>query len=100
MRPNMVVMGFTQHWMARSAELNLEFIESISDAFDMNMGVGILRLQEGMDVSNLRDVTGSTFDLPSLVSSPVAKEPVKLNGDGPPGEMLSVCGSVCLPVWL
>ena len=35
MRPNMVVMGFTQNWMDRSALMNREFIESISDAFDM-----------------------------------------------------------------
>ncbi|OQV25741.1 Solute carrier family 12 member 2 [Hypsibius exemplaris] len=91
MRPNMVVMGFTQNWMERSAGRNLEFIESINDAFDMNMGVGILRVQEGMDVSHLTDVTGSTFDLPSLVASPVDKMFSKTNGHE------SVSPSVLLP---
>jgi hypothetical protein len=79
-------MGFTQMWMQRSAKANLEFIESISDAFDMNMGVGILRVQEGMDVSQLRDITGSTFDLPALVSTPTLKATPKLNGLAPSGD--------------
>ena len=73
MKPNMVMFGFSRGWMKRTSVFNVEYCEAISDSFDMNMGVGIFRLQEGMYVEQLENVTGSTFDL-STLSHPESSE--------------------------
>ncbi|PVD19309.1 hypothetical protein C0Q70_19796 [Pomacea canaliculata] len=47
MRPNTLVMGFKSNWTEDEPERVLEYFNIIHDAFDMNCGVGILRLKEG-----------------------------------------------------
>lgn len=70
--------------MERPAANIQDYFDTISDAFDAHMGVGILRLQAGMDVSQLLDSTGSTYDLPTLITRDETVQS-KLNGyAGPP----------------
>ncbi|XP_055338995.1 solute carrier family 12 member 2-like [Paramacrobiotus metropolitanus] len=80
MRPNMVMMGFNNLWMYHPAESVEDYLDTITDSLDANMGVGILRVQEGMDVSQLLDFTGSTYDLLSLSTRDETVIPQTTNG--------------------
>ncbi|XP_042276253.1 solute carrier family 12 member 2-like [Thunnus maccoyii] len=54
LRPNTLVMGFKNNWSEgdmRDVEI---YINTIHDAFDLQFGVVILRLQEGLDISHIQ----------------------------------------------
>uniref|UniRef100_A0A8D3CVQ7 Solute carrier family 12 member 2 n=1 Tax=Scophthalmus maximus TaxID=52904 RepID=A0A8D3CVQ7_SCOMX len=53
LKPNTLVMGFKNNWSdgdMRDVEI---YINTIHDAFDLQFGVVILRLQDGLDVSHI-----------------------------------------------
>ncbi|XP_031440768.2 solute carrier family 12 member 3-like [Clupea harengus] len=51
MKPNILVMGFKANWR-ESAPTGLEdYISTINDTFDSNYGVCILRMMDGLDIS-------------------------------------------------
>uniref|UniRef100_A0A8C4NNE7 Solute carrier family 12 member 2 n=1 Tax=Dicentrarchus labrax TaxID=13489 RepID=A0A8C4NNE7_DICLA len=50
LKPNTLVMGYKNNWMKFRAELSVLYS---SDAFDLQFGVAILRLQEGLDISHI-----------------------------------------------
>uniref|UniRef100_A0A665V6W2 Solute carrier family 12 member 3 n=1 Tax=Echeneis naucrates TaxID=173247 RepID=A0A665V6W2_ECHNA len=53
LKPNTLVMGFKKNWSdgdMRDVEI---YINTIHDAFDLQFGVVILRLQEGLDISHI-----------------------------------------------
>ncbi|XP_060927236.1 solute carrier family 12 member 2-like [Limanda limanda] len=53
LKPNTLVMGFKNNWSEgdmRDVEI---YVNTIHDAFDLQFGVVILRLQEGLDVSHI-----------------------------------------------
>ncbi|XP_030832126.1 solute carrier family 12 (sodium/potassium/chloride transporters), member 2 isoform X1 [Strongylocentrotus purpuratus] len=54
-RPNTMFMGFKRNWSACKPEDLLDYVGIIHDAFDLQLGVCILRLQEGSDVSAALD---------------------------------------------
>ncbi|XP_056275589.1 solute carrier family 12 member 2-like isoform X2 [Pseudoliparis swirei] len=54
LKPNTLVMGFKNNWSdgdMRDVEI---YINTIHDAFDLQFGVAILRLQDGLDVSHIQ----------------------------------------------
>ncbi|XP_031734793.1 solute carrier family 12 member 2 [Anarrhichthys ocellatus] len=54
LKPNTLVMGFKNNWSdgdMRDVEI---YINTIHDAFDLQFGVVILRLQDGLDVSHIQ----------------------------------------------
>ncbi|KAM6964780.1 solute carrier family 12 member 2 [Aplochiton taeniatus] len=55
LKPNTLVMGFKNNWSdgeMRDVEI---YINTIHDAFDLQNGVVLLRLPEGLDVSHVQD---------------------------------------------
>ncbi|KAF3695389.1 Solute carrier family 12 member 2 [Channa argus] len=55
LKPNTLVMGFKNSWSdgdMRDVEI---YINTIHDAFDLQFGVVLLRLQEGLDVSHIQE---------------------------------------------
>ncbi|KAM3867825.1 solute carrier family 12 member 2 [Diretmus argenteus] len=80
LKPNTLVMGFKNNWSdgdMRDVEL---YVNIIHDAFDLQYGVVILRLQEGLDVSHIQgqDELLSSHEKPPLkevvVSVSLAKD--------------------------
>uniref|UniRef100_A0A3B4YUL1 Solute carrier family 12 member 2 n=1 Tax=Seriola lalandi dorsalis TaxID=1841481 RepID=A0A3B4YUL1_SERLL len=73
LKPNTLVMGFKNNWSdgdMRDVEL---YINTIHDAFDLQFGVVILRLQEGLDVSHIhgQDELLSSHEKPPVGSKDV-----------------------------
>ncbi|KAH9500961.1 hypothetical protein Btru_069330 [Bulinus truncatus] len=46
-RPNLLILGFKSNWQIDNPENVQQYLEVIHDAFDLRMGVGILRVKEG-----------------------------------------------------
>uniref|UniRef100_A0A665VA36 Solute carrier family 12 member 9 n=1 Tax=Echeneis naucrates TaxID=173247 RepID=A0A665VA36_ECHNA len=68
LKPNTLVMGFKKNWSdgdMRDVEI---YINTIHDAFDLQFGVVILRLQEGLDISHIhgQDELLSSQEKPSV----------------------------------
>uniref|UniRef100_A0A3Q3WVI1 Solute carrier family 12 member 2 n=1 Tax=Mola mola TaxID=94237 RepID=A0A3Q3WVI1_MOLML len=66
LKPNTLVMGFKNKWSdgnMRDVEI---YINTIHDAFDLQFGVVILRLQDGLDISHIQGQGASL----SCVSAP------------------------------
>ncbi len=51
MRPNVVFLGFKNDWLT-APEATVDYFNIIHDALDLKYGVGILRLQTGLDFSD------------------------------------------------
>ncbi|XP_063151336.1 solute carrier family 12 member 2 isoform X2 [Candoia aspera] len=71
MRPNILVLGFKKDW--QSADMNDVdiYINLLHDAFDIQYGVVVIRLREGLDISHLQ---GQEELLSSQEKSPVTKD--------------------------
>lgn len=52
LRPNTVLVGYMNRWQTAKHEQVNEFYNMLHDAFDMRYGVGILRLQDGFDITD------------------------------------------------
>ncbi|KAG7232414.1 hypothetical protein INR49_008877 [Caranx melampygus] len=73
LKPNTLVMGFKNNWSdgdMRDVEI---YINTIHDAFDLQFGVVILRLQDGLDISHIQgqDELQSSQEKPPLGSKDV-----------------------------
>ena len=75
LRTNTVLMGFKSNWQTVSGAELVEYISIIHNAFDMNYGVCILRMKEGLDISQyLSDSPEEQHDvIKSKSSSSLAK---------------------------
>ncbi|XP_038130382.1 solute carrier family 12 member 3 [Cyprinodon tularosa] len=51
-KPNVLLMGFKKDWRSDSTLAANNYIEILHDAFDLQYGVCVLRMKEGLDVSN------------------------------------------------
>nr|XP_060617978.1 solute carrier family 12 member 2 isoform X1 [Anolis sagrei ordinatus] len=71
MRPNTLVLGFKKDW--QTADMNEVdiYINLLHDAFDIQYGVVVIRLREGLDISHLQ---GQEEVLSSQEKSPVTKD--------------------------
>ncbi|CAM4645442.1 solute carrier family 12 member 3-like [Caretta caretta] len=65
LKPNTVVLGYKQNWQTDSPH-NLEnYVATIHDAFDGQAGVCVLRMKDGLDVSQtVRAYVNPTFEDP------------------------------------
>ncbi|GAV06345.1 hypothetical protein RvY_16354 [Ramazzottius varieornatus] len=52
MRPNIIMMGFLNSWRTCNESTVEEYVGAIHEAFDANLGVIILCIKEGFDISN------------------------------------------------
>ncbi|XP_032813619.1 solute carrier family 12 member 3-like [Petromyzon marinus] len=50
-KPDVLVMGFKKNWRSKHPQQMEDYINIVHDAFDLNFGVCILRVKEGLDVS-------------------------------------------------
>ena len=57
LRPNTLAMGFKNNWQTDSWQNMLDYYQIINDAFQMNFGICLLRLDGGLDYSNLLSET-------------------------------------------
>ncbi|KAK5605160.1 hypothetical protein CRENBAI_023305 [Crenichthys baileyi] len=51
-KPNVMLMGFKKDWRSDSCLAANNYIEILHDAFDLQYGVCVLRMREGLEVSN------------------------------------------------
>ncbi|XP_030752173.1 bumetanide-sensitive sodium-(potassium)-chloride cotransporter [Sitophilus oryzae] len=51
LRPNILLMGYKGDWQTCPTDELLNYFEILHNAFDLHLGVGILRLQPGLDVN-------------------------------------------------
>uniref|UniRef100_A0AAQ4PFF9 Solute carrier family 12 member 3 n=1 Tax=Gasterosteus aculeatus aculeatus TaxID=481459 RepID=A0AAQ4PFF9_GASAC len=73
LKPNTLVMGFKNNWSdgdMREVEI---YINTIHDAFDLQYGVVILRLRDGLDVSHIQG-QGAVFFSPPPPPCPSAAD--------------------------
>ncbi|XP_055017817.1 solute carrier family 12 member 2-like [Boleophthalmus pectinirostris] len=74
LKPNTLVMGFKKNWSDGDMRHTEIYINTIHDAFDLQFGVVILRLQDGLDISHIQGQDElSTVDKPkdtSVISDP------------------------------
>ncbi|XP_037776593.1 solute carrier family 12 member 2-like [Penaeus monodon] len=57
LRPNTVLMGYKANWQTCPQEELQSYFKTIHYAFDLHLAVGILRVDGGLDYSNLTEVT-------------------------------------------
>ncbi|RVE71412.1 hypothetical protein OJAV_G00051510 [Oryzias javanicus] len=50
-KPNVLVMGFKQNWRTDSPQAAHSYISILHDAFDLQYGVCVLRMRDGLDIS-------------------------------------------------
>ncbi|CAG0899023.1 unnamed protein product [Darwinula stevensoni] len=53
LRPNILLLGFKANWVSCPPSDTLQYFNVIHDAFDTHLAVGILRVQEGLDFSEI-----------------------------------------------
>ena len=74
--PNMVMLGFKEDWREEVVEAE-EYFLAITNALDMHLSVGLLRVQGGFDISRREEPTlhsaSSTPSLASNETAPVSK---------------------------
>ncbi|CAG9856533.1 unnamed protein product [Phyllotreta striolata] len=64
LRPNILLMGFKNDWQTCPKEDLQQYFEIVHNAFDLHMGCGIIRIQQGFDASMLyEEETRSTANL-------------------------------------
>ncbi|XP_042530183.1 solute carrier family 12 member 2 [Dipodomys spectabilis] len=92
MKPNTLVLGFKKDWLQADMRDVDMYINLFHDAFDIQYGVVVIRLQEGLDISHLQ---GQEELLSSQEKSPGTKDVVlnvdyskksDLDTSKPPGE--------------
>nr|XP_008101317.1 PREDICTED: solute carrier family 12 member 2 isoform X2 [Anolis carolinensis] len=71
MRPNTLVLGFKKDWQTADMNEVDTYINLLHDAFDIQYGVVVIRLREGLDISHLQ---GQEEVLSSQEKSPVTKD--------------------------
>ncbi|XP_019869994.2 bumetanide-sensitive sodium-(potassium)-chloride cotransporter [Aethina tumida] len=65
LKPNILLMGYKSDWQKCSYEDLLDYFEVLHNAFDLHLGVGILRLQQGFETTiNVMEESKSTEFLP------------------------------------
>ncbi|XP_069312782.1 solute carrier family 12 member 3 isoform X1 [Eulemur rufifrons] len=53
MKPNILVVGFKKNWQSAHPATVEDYIGILHDAFDFNYGVCVMRMREGLDVSEV-----------------------------------------------
>ncbi|XP_077052954.1 solute carrier family 12 member 3-like, partial [Siphateles boraxobius] len=68
LKPNTLVMGFKMNWKECKPESLQDYVNTISDAFDSSYGIAILRMMDGLDVTDALESSGrsSAIDNPAF----------------------------------
>nr|XP_019609690.1 PREDICTED: solute carrier family 12 member 3 isoform X2 [Rhinolophus sinicus] len=53
MKPNILVVGFKKNWQSAHPATVEEYISILHDAFDFNYGVCVMRMREGLNISEV-----------------------------------------------
>ncbi|XP_006863610.1 PREDICTED: solute carrier family 12 member 3 isoform X2 [Chrysochloris asiatica] len=53
MKPNILVLGFKKNWQSAHPATVEDYIGTLHDAFDLNYGVCVLRMREGLNISGV-----------------------------------------------
>uniref|UniRef100_A0A673IM99 Solute carrier family 12 member 2-like n=1 Tax=Sinocyclocheilus rhinocerous TaxID=307959 RepID=A0A673IM99_9TELE len=79
LKPNTLVFGFKNNWRNGEMKDVETYINTIHDAFDLQFGVVLLRLKEGLDISHIQaDANFSSLDDACVVSD-TKKPPMQLS---------------------
>ncbi|KAI7798279.1 solute carrier family 12 member 2-like [Triplophysa rosa] len=62
LKPNTLVFGFKNNWRDGEMKDVETYINTIHDAFDLQYGLVLLRLKEGLDISHIQDEFLSTHE--------------------------------------
>uniref|UniRef100_A0A3B3WSQ4 Solute carrier family 12 member 2 n=1 Tax=Poecilia mexicana TaxID=48701 RepID=A0A3B3WSQ4_9TELE len=71
LKPNTLVMGFKNNWSDGNMRDVENYINTIHDAFDLQFGVVILRLMDGLDISHIPG-QGTSKAAPTETKSPLS----------------------------
>uniref|UniRef100_A0A8B9NNZ2 Solute carrier family 12 member 1 n=1 Tax=Accipiter nisus TaxID=211598 RepID=A0A8B9NNZ2_9AVES len=66
MKPNTLVIGFKKDWRNATATQVENYVGIIHDAFDFELGMIIVRISQGFDISQVLQVQGTCYLLPHL----------------------------------
>uniref|UniRef100_A0A8V5HH01 Uncharacterized protein n=1 Tax=Melopsittacus undulatus TaxID=13146 RepID=A0A8V5HH01_MELUD len=66
MKPNTLVIGFKKDWRNATATQVENYVGVIHDAFDFELGMIIVRISQGFDISQVLQVQGMCYLLPHL----------------------------------
>uniref|UniRef100_A0A8C2AYK3 Solute carrier family 12 member 10, tandem duplicate 3 n=1 Tax=Cyprinus carpio TaxID=7962 RepID=A0A8C2AYK3_CYPCA len=76
LKPNTLVLGYKMNWQECKPESLQDYVNTISNAFDSSYGIAILRMMDGLDVTdNLHSAGGSSaIDNPAFDADEVQYE--------------------------
>uniref|UniRef100_A0A673KMZ9 Solute carrier family 12 member 3-like n=1 Tax=Sinocyclocheilus rhinocerous TaxID=307959 RepID=A0A673KMZ9_9TELE len=76
LKPNTLVLGYKMNWQECKLESLQDYVNTISDAFDSSYGIAILRMMDGLDVTdNVHSAGGSSaIDNPAFDGEEVQYE--------------------------
>uniref|UniRef100_A0A452T0H1 Solute carrier family 12 member 3 n=1 Tax=Ursus maritimus TaxID=29073 RepID=A0A452T0H1_URSMA len=69
MKPNILVVGFKKNWQSAHPATVEDYIGILHDAFDFNYGVCVMRMREGLNVSEVMQAHSEY--MPHLLGAPV-----------------------------
>ena len=79
MRPNVLLMGFMHSWKTRDPSDIESYYNIIHDALTLNFGVGILNVQNGLDIlSGVGSDDMTSSDKQPITASPKKKKKTRL----------------------
>ncbi|XP_034005971.1 solute carrier family 12 member 10, tandem duplicate 1 [Trematomus bernacchii] len=82
LKPNTLVLGFKANWRDSSPESIEDYINTIYDTFDSNYCLCILRMMDGLDISDLFDVeVNQGFEPDESVETDNQQSPEKESAD-------------------
>uniref|UniRef100_A0A8C3V4B7 Solute carrier family 12 member 3 n=1 Tax=Catharus ustulatus TaxID=91951 RepID=A0A8C3V4B7_CATUS len=61
MRPNILVLGYKRNWRTASPQSLEDYVGILHDAFDFKYGVCLMRMKEGLNVSQVLQAHGKWF---------------------------------------
>uniref|UniRef100_A0A3P9IFR8 Solute carrier family 12 member 3 n=1 Tax=Oryzias latipes TaxID=8090 RepID=A0A3P9IFR8_ORYLA len=84
-KPNVLVMGFKQDWRTESPQAAHKYISILHDAFDLQFGVCLLRMRDGLDISCApQSHVNQGFDGGSESHNPTSAQPSVKTGSSTP----------------
>uniref|UniRef100_A0A673KTA6 Solute carrier family 12 member 3 n=1 Tax=Sinocyclocheilus rhinocerous TaxID=307959 RepID=A0A673KTA6_9TELE len=74
LKPNTLVLGYKMNWQECKLESLQDYVNTISDAFDSSYGIAILRMMDGLDVTDNVHSGSSAIDNPAFDGEEVQYE--------------------------
>uniref|UniRef100_A0A4W6EMX6 Solute carrier family 12 member 3 n=1 Tax=Lates calcarifer TaxID=8187 RepID=A0A4W6EMX6_LATCA len=74
-KPNVLLMGFKTDWCSDTPQAAHNYIGILNDAFDLQYGVCMLRIREGLDISQPSQAHGESLNLNKSPETSVSIDP-------------------------